>query len=213
VLKRIQSDTTNPSTFVTESRAYGTGTFTQFGYQLSFDLDGRDLMNYPTRGYHVFGGGSFYPETLDVEHTFGEVHGEAAAYLSPSSTNPTLAVRAGGKKVWGTYPYSEAAFLGGIENLRGLREQRYAGDAMVYGSTELRVFLGRILFLFPMDFGVFGLADLGRVFVDGESSDEWYASRGGGIWLAPVKRSATLYFSAAQSGGHWEFNGGMGFGF
>ena len=211
VLRHTSSDTTDPGSFVTDSRSYGTGAFLQAGLQASFELDRRDIRNAPTQGYHFTGGASYYPRALDVESSFGEVHGEAAAYLSPGSQNPTLALRAGGKRLWGTFPYSDAAFLGGSDNVRGLREQRFAGDASVYGSAEVRVFLTRFLLLFPVDFGVFGLIDVGKVFMDGQPSGEWHTSRGGGIWLAPVTRRATVQLSVAQSEGRRAFYVGMGF--
>jgi len=211
VLRRTSSDTTNPGDFVTESRYYGTGTFLQAGLQASVELDGRDIRSAPTRGYHITSGASYYPPVLDVESPFGEVHGQAAAYLSPGSGNPTLALRVGGKRLWGTFPYSDAAFLGGSDNVRGLREQRFAGQASVYGSAELRVFLTRFLLLFPMDLGVFGLTDFGRVFMDGQPSGKRYTSWGGGIWLAPVTRRATVQLSVAESEGRRAFYVGMGF--
>jgi len=211
VFRRTASDTTNPITLVTDSRSYGTGTFIQAGVQASIDLDERNITSAPTKGYHVMGGASYFPQALDVESSYGEVHGEAAAYLSPASGNPTLALRAGGKRLWGTFPYSDAAFLGGSENIRGLLEQRFAGDASVYGSTELRFFLTRFLFVFPIDFGVFGLTDVGRVFMDGQPSGGWHTSWGGGIWLAPVTRHATVQLSVAESEGRRAFYVGMGF--
>ena len=59
--------------------------------------------------------------------------------------------------------YYETAFLGGAGDLRGLREERFAGDAMVYAGAELRAFLARLTLALPIDMGVFGLADVGRV--------------------------------------------------
>jgi len=211
VFRRTVSDTTHNGTFVTDSHSYGTGTFYQAGVQAEIELDERDISSAPTRGYHVNGGASFYPSALDVTRSYGEVHGEAAAYLSPGSKNPTLAVRVGGKRLWGTFPYSDAAFLGGSENVRGLLEQRFAGDASAYGSAELRLFLTRFFLLFPVDFGVFGLSDIGRVFMDGQSSGGWHTSIGAGIWLAPVTRSATVQLSIAESGDRRAFYVGMGF--
>jgi outer membrane protein assembly factor BamA len=211
VFRRTSSDTTNPALLVADSRSYGSGTFLQAGAQASFDLDERDIRSAPTRGYHLTGGASYYPPALDVESSFGEVHGEAAAYLSPGSRNPTLALRVGGKRLWGTFPYSDAAFLGGSDDVRGLLEQRFAGDASVYGSVELRIFLTRFFLLFPIDLGVFGLTDVGRVFMDGQPSGRWHTSRGGGIWLAPVTRSATVQLSFAESEGRKAFYVGMGF--
>lgn len=213
VLRYTSSDTSNPSTLLADARPYGTGRFWQSGIRAAFELDTRDIKGWPTRGYRLEGEAAFYPELLDLTSSFSEVHGEAAVYASLPSGNPTLAVRAGGKKLWGTFPYSDAAFLGGSDDLRGLREQRFAGNASVHGSAELRLFLTRFFLLFPFDFGVFGLADTGRVFADGESSDRWHQAWGGGLWFAPLNRDATVRLSMARSGERTSIYAGMGFGF
>ena len=137
-----------------------------------------------------------YPALWDVEDTFGELHGEAATYLTPrTSFGPTLALRAGAKKVWGTFPFFESAFVGGASTVRGLREQRYAGDAAVYGNAELRLGLGHFFVLLPGTFGVFGIADVGRVYLEGESSDVWHTGFGGGLWFAFLERANTMTLS------------------
>ena len=52
-----------------------------------------------------------------------------------------------------------------------------------------------------MEFGVFGLADVGRVFLDGESSSRWHTGVGGGVWLAFVKRANLVSLAVARSEG------------
>ena len=213
VVKRTSSDTTGTATFVADNRPYGAGTFVQVGLQASLQVDGRDHQIVPTRGYYLSGGASYYPAAIDLESSFGEVHGEVATFLSPGGGNPTLALRVGGKQVWGTFPYYEAAFIGGSDNVRGLREQRFAGDASVYGNAELRVFVTRFFLLFPADFGVFGLSDLGRVYSKGQPSSKWHTSLGAGIWLAPVTRSGAIHLAIAESEGRKAFYLGLGFAF
>jgi hypothetical protein len=211
LFKRTASDTTNPTTLVAEANEYGTGTFQQAGVVASFDFDRRANRHAPTEGYRFSGGVSFYPEMLDVESPYGEIHGEASTYLSPGSGNPTLAMRVGAKRLFGTFPYFDAAFLGGSGSVRGLREQRFAGEAAVYGSAELRVFLTNFHFVFPMDLGALVLTDVGRVFQDDTPSGEWKTSLGVGIWLAPLNRDHTVQLSMARGGGRRAFYIGMGF--
>ena len=115
------------------------------------------------------------------------------------AAEPTLALRVGGKKLFGTYPYHEAAYLGGATTLRGYNEQRFAGDAAVFGNAELRLFLTRYHVVLPGDFGIFGLADVGRVFLEGETSDRWHRAVGGGIWFAFIDRASTVSIAMAQS--------------
>src|SRR5207247_10044958 len=97
---------------------------------------------------------------------------------------PTLAVGVAGKKVWGTYPLHEAAYVGGATTVRGFVEHRFAGDASLYGNVELRLSVARLVFLVPIDVGVFGLRDAGRVYRSGEASGRWHAGVGGGLWSA-----------------------------
>lgn len=210
VLRYTSSDTSE-SAFVRDVHPYGDRAFLQAGLRAELVLDDRDVRQAPWHGYRVQGGASWYPELLDVRASFAEVHGEATWYTSPPGGNPTLAVRAGGKKLWGRYPYSDAAFLGGANDVRGLREQRYAGDAAVYASAEVRLFLTHLFVLFPLDFGVFGLLDTGRVFFEGETSDVWHDAWGGGLWFAPVGREATVHVSVARSAGRSALYVGMGF--
>jgi len=66
------------------------------------------------------------------------------------------------------------------------RQNRYAGDAALYGNAELRLRLMRTTLVVPSDVGEFGLADVGRVFLSGASSNTWHSAFGGGVWLAPL---------------------------
>jgi hemolysin activation/secretion protein len=101
--------------------------------------------------------------------------------------------------------------VGGVDSLRGLERQRYTGDASAYGNGELRLHLRRHNgVLFPR-IGVFGLADVGRVFVGGESSDRWHTAVGGGLWLSFMTPANVLTFSAARSEGGTRFYVQSGF--
>jgi outer membrane protein assembly factor BamA len=211
VFKRTVSDTTVSGNFVADEKPYGSGTLMQVGVQTSLDLDRRDHLTWPTSGYHASAGAAYYPGFMDLDSYVVEARGEVATFLSPSGGNPTLATRVGGKHLWGTFPYYEAAFLGGTRNVRGLREDRYAGRSSLYGSAELRVSLGRFFVIFPANFGLFGFGDLGRVFADDLPSDKWHNAYGGGIWIAPLTRATTFQISLARSEQRTAFYFGLGF--
>ena len=57
------------------------------------------------------------------------------------------------RRVLGTYPFHEAAFVGGRTRCAGSASQRFAGDAAAYGSAELRLALGRYFFVLPGEYG------------------------------------------------------------
>ncbi len=198
VLKFASSDL-DPTRFIGVTRPYGADDFGQVGGRLRVAVDTRDLERAARTGVFLEAVGSYYPSAWDVDSgAFGEVHGQLATYLSPVR-EATLALRVGGKKVWGTFPFQEAAFLGGRSTVRGFQEQRFAGDAAVYGNAELRLFVSRFNILLPGDFGIFGLADAGRVYLQGETSDEVYSAFGGGIWFAYLNRKNTLSVAVAKS--------------
>jgi hypothetical protein len=174
---------------------YGTGSFGEFGGQAWLTVDTRDNSGMARKGVLFDAGGSFYPSLWDVQSTFGEAHGKASVYLTvPGSAGPTLALRAGGKKLWGDYPFFEAAFLGGGSSLRGFYRDRFAGDAMAFGNAELRLGVAHFNMMVPTQFGIFGIADAGRVFFDGDPSDAdtWHKAFGGGVWFSFVNRMQSV---------------------
>jgi hypothetical protein len=134
-------------------------------------------------------GGAFAaPPVLDAPTAYGGVHAEARAHVS---FGPTLALRAGGRQNWGEFPIQEAAFLGGRRSLRGFSQNRFAGDASVYGSAELRVPLGRAYALVRGDAGILAFSDVGRVFVEGDSPGGWHTGVGGGLWFTTLGQTVT----------------------
>jgi outer membrane protein assembly factor BamA len=187
--------------FIAVAPPYGAGNFGRLGLLGRLDYEGRDRPVAATRGSFVRIQGGFYPSMLDVEEPFGEVHAVASTYLTAQSVplDPTLSFRVGGKKVWGKFPYQEAAYIGDISTVRLGRDNRYGGDASLYAGTELRLFLTEFYFLAPGDLGVFGLADVGRVYLEGEGSDAWHGAAGGGIWISLLDRANTMSLSVAQS--------------
>jgi hemolysin activation/secretion protein len=147
-----------------------------------------------------------YPAVWNLASTFGELHGDVATYLTARlPLEPTLALRVGGKRVWSAYPFQEGAFLGGSTTLRGLYRDRLVGDASAYANAELRVHLTRVGILVPGELGLFGLTDVGRVWLAGESSSLWHKTFGGGLWFAYLNRRNTMTLALARGEGRTAF--------
>ncbi len=178
---------------------YGIGTFGQAGLNAHLSIDRRDRPVAASKGFYLRGEGAYYPSIFDVVESFGRIEGEASTYLSAGPA--TLALRGGGAKVWGMFPFHEAAYLGGATTLRGFSENRFAGDAAVYGNAELRVRLTTVRIIFPLGFGVHGLGDVGRVWsdLDPSGTDDLHTAVGGGIWFSLMGPANTLSFSVANS--------------
>jgi hypothetical protein len=198
-LKYASTDRRPGRFLATLGNLYGSGNFGEIGGGVTLLHDSRDRRTAATRGVLLELGGNLYPAVWDVDSTFGEVEGVAATYLTAHiPLDPTLSFRIGGKKVWGHYPFFESAFIGGPSTVRLGKVNRYAGDASAYGSVELRLSLARLDLVLPADFGVFGLGDVGRVFLAGESSDRWHAAGGGGVWFAFLDRAFTFSLAVAK---------------
>ncbi|WGF92234.1 metallophosphoesterase [Aequorivita marisscotiae] len=82
------------------------------------------------------------------------------------------------------YQFYQAANLGGNNGLRGYREQRFTGKSFLVGSADLRYSLPKFkIGLIPFQVGIYGGADLGRVWLADVRSEKWHNSRGGGLWI------------------------------
>jgi hypothetical protein len=182
------------------ARPYGGGGFVEFGAQAYARLDLRDLPTNPRRGLLLELGSDLVPGLGDVEETFGSAYATLATYISaPTGWSPTLYIRAGGRRVWGRYPFFAAARVGGGGSVRGFSNGRFMGDAGVFGQVELRVPLARTKLIVPGTLGVLGLADAGRVYLEGESSDTWHTGFGGGIWFAWLGGAKVVSLAVARS--------------
>ena len=192
IMKYVQTDST-PGTFISEEAPLGFPRFGAVGAQLRAEDDTRDSLS--TSGHRFVATASYYPQVWDVERGFGEVSALASTYITfPVLMRPTLALRAGAKKVFGEAPYYEAAFLGGRRSLRALHRQRYAGDAVLHGTTELRVPLLRFNYFLPWSIGAVGFFEGGRVWDDGVSTGTWHSARGIGGWIGLLSSQYSIQF-------------------
>jgi hypothetical protein len=184
----VRYTNTDSTGFLALSRPYGFSTFGQVGAQLALHYESRILPDTTRPRLIVDLIGAGYPATWDVESAYESVEGEAVGYMTiPFLTKPVIAVRAGGKKLFGDFPYFDAAFLGGGSSYRVEHRQRFAGDASVFGSAELRLPLFTFPLITPTKVGVLGFADAGRVYFDDDSPGGWHTALGGGLWVGVIR--------------------------
>lgn len=165
----------------------------------------------PRDGFSVMVSAWNYPGLFNGTQPFQRYAGDMRGYASAGPA--TLALRVAAERVDGQFPFYEAAFLGGAANLRGYNLNRFAGDASLTGSAELRFGLFRTKILLPTQVGIFLFGDAGRVYLQGRSPKGWHADVGGGVSLAPLSRELTLSVSAGSSVEGVFVNGGFGFSF
>jgi hypothetical protein len=203
ILRYTSTDST-ANRFISQQQPYGFESFAQAGLQLQLHYDTRsdkhlwDIergtallelgKDYPPFWGKIDFGASAYPGMLDAQTAYEKIAGVVSAHLTaPVLTRPVLAVRAGGEKLFGNFPYFDAAFIGGSRSLRTEHRQRFAGDASLYGTAELRVPIANFPFILPWDVGAIGFVDAARVYVDGESPGGWHQGAGAGFWISVVR--------------------------
>lgn len=201
-------------TILNQQQPLGSGEFGELLVRGGFELDSRGRQTpltgmhlapisagqprVPTSGVRMKAEGFYAPAAWDVESGFGGAGGSVAGYLG--SQRAILALRVGGAKVWGDYPWFEASDLGGSANLRGFSNRRFTGDASVYVNSELRFWLGtRRTPILPLRWGLFAFYDTGRVWLAGEDSDTWHYGWGGGLLMQLI--GMPLTFNAALAVG------------
>jgi hypothetical protein len=212
-------------TFIGGDQPYGTGDFGQLELHAGMDLD--------TRGHPVVGSlgdqfsnedgkparsgvrlkldGYYMPKAWDVESDFGGLDASLRGYLV--GRHAMLAARVGGQRVYGEYPWFESAFLGGSRNLRAYRKNRFAGESALHASLEARAWLFRGRLIAPGRWGIFGLADVGRVFLDGDTSDKWHPAYGGGIFFQMLTLNSVFHASVSHGDEGTRVHVKYGFGF
>lgn len=82
------------------------------------------------------------------------------------------------------FNFYQAAHLGAQSGLRGYRRERFTGKQSFVGNADIRYVFNEIRTSFlPIQLGIFGGGDLGRVWVPNDNSNQWHNSYGGGMWI------------------------------
>jgi len=179
--------------FISAQRPYGFPHFGQVGAEAKLHYESRYVPDTVTPRAVLDISGTGYPATWDVKKAYEAVSAVAEAFITlPVKNRPVLALRAGGKKLFGDFPYFDAAFVGGSSSLRTEERQRYAGDASLYGTSELRVPVAKFPLILPLDVGLIGFLDVAKVYVDGASPGGWHKGAGGGFWVGLINPGASL---------------------
>jgi hypothetical protein len=209
---RYTRTTAQPGRLLAVDAPYGSGDFGQVGavgylrWEQSAGTDRR------RSSISAEIGGRVMPAVWDNDSTYGSVHAGVLGRLAAGgSLQPVLTLGVRGEKVWGTAPFFDLATIGGASTLRGYSSQRFRGDAALVGSSELRIRLARATIILPGDVGVLGIGDVGRVFLDGQTSDKWHAAAGGGLWLSWLGGVGSLAISVVHSSERTTVYAGSGF--
>lgn len=199
-----------------------------FDYQYFAGIDAKleytniDKKWNPTKGVDFR---SFASWEANVQHpvrNYINVGGALGLYI-PIDRNKhlVLATRVGGSHNFGDFDFfnapslggSQAEHLGGHLSMRGFNSGRFTGRSVFYHNTDLRwrIFSSRTLGM-PVSFGIVPAFDYGRVWSDGEHSDTWHYSYGGGIFASPLD-FISLTFSLMKTVEGQRFTAALGYEF
>jgi hypothetical protein len=124
-------------------------------------------------------------------------------YNMPSKRNITLATVLGGKAMFNPrFEFYQAATIGGETGLRGFRNERFAGQHYFYQNSDIRIDLGKLKNnITPLSYQAFVGFDYGRVWLEGENSQKWHTSIGGGFSFRFFNKVAAQisYFTSSES--------------
>lgn len=192
----------------------GTEKVTYLGFNTGLTLDNRNHQSAPDSGYYADVQGYLYPRIFNNLHSFGKVKVDLRFYYPYKYyTKLSIALRVKAEKVWGTYPFYESAFIGGISSVRGLPSERYSGNASFAGGAELRVKAMDVFLLFPEEIGVLAFIESGRVFLSGEKSGRWHTGFGGGFYCSIINKDITFSLTLGRSEKRFGFYFNSGFTF
>lgn len=178
---------------------YGTGKMTTIGLGTGFSFNNIDNIIFPQKGFVSDFGAMYFPAVINNKYDFGKLSAAVTSYQTLKwFTDFTLVLRASGEMLIGEYPFYFGATLGGLKNLRGYSKERFLGDGLLSGQSELRIKIATLNLFIPATFGISGMSDVGRVFLDGEDSKQWHCTYGGGAWVN-VLNTLVLNFTVAVS--------------
>ncbi|NNE32077.1 MAG: phosphoesterase, partial [Winogradskyella sp.] len=109
--------------------------------------------------------------------------------------------------------FYQAASIGGDNGLRGYRTERFTGRNSLVGSADLRYSFNQFKTrLLPVQIGVFGGFDVGRVWLKGDFSEKWHNDYGGGFWITAAESlSGTFHLFNSDEGLRFSFGFGLNF--
>ena len=154
-------------------------------------------------------------EFEDTKNTYGYINSNLGFYNS-LTRNRKLVLKTDVRtqfRIGDDLIFYQAANIGGQNGLRGFRTERFTGRNSLVGSSDLRYSFNSFKTnTLPLQIGVFGGFDVGRVWLKDESSDKWHNDYGGGFWITAAESlSGTFNLFNSVEGLRFSFGFGLNF--
>jgi len=188
------SNAINPSVF--DNQYFG-------GSKMALELVNFNDPFIPTRGARL-GLSADYKYNLSAKRSNLSLQLDYEYYKDLYKEKLILSTKVRAGHIIGQSYFYEQFQLGGQDFLRGFFNQRFTGRSMVAHNTNLHLTVFSDLFKqsFPIDIGVSGSFDHGRVWNKGEETSLWHHNYGVGVWVAPLQLiifSAGMHISSEEA--------------
>jgi hypothetical protein len=157
---------------------------------VTMNIDNRNNKALPARGINWKTSLKMLKGLTDASRNVTQLRSDMSIFISFSRrAGFVLATRFGAGHNFGNFEFYQAQYLGGLDNLRGYRKYRFAGQSMAYNNTEIRIKLADFsTYLFKGSMGVLLFHDIGRVWAKSDPVTKWRNGYGGGLWFAPMQK-------------------------
>ncbi len=142
---------------------------------------------YPTKGIAFLTEANLSQNLGEKDRNVNRFKAELSTFL-PISKKLGLMLRAGGSTLTGKPEFFQYNTLGSSETLRGHQRDRFYGNSTAYTQNEIRWMHDVRSKFYNGKVTLFGLYDIGRVWLKGEKSNQWHTGYGAGIMLSPFNR-------------------------
>ena len=156
------------------------------GVQLNYQFAHFNDSIVPTSGFSFLANASHYNNVTQAS-SFQKYSGIAQVYI-PLISKVSIGIRAAGGTVTGSPMYYHLQNIGGANDLRGYKRERFWGKTAFSNSNELRFITNLRSYLMNGTIGLNVFYDQGRVWLPSENSDTWHTDYGAGLLLAPFNK-------------------------
>jgi len=176
----LAKNLTTPAPGFYDPKPYG-------GARLTYVFQTLNDSIFPTKGIGILAQGNYTASLKEKGKDVISYGGEMNAYL-PFSPSLGIKIRGGAYTLSGEPEFYQYNRIGGSRTLRGYARDRFFGKSTVFDQNELRWWKDIRSYLFNGKFGIFAFYDVGRVWMDGETSDKWHSGYGGGFAISPFNK-------------------------
>jgi len=185
------------------------------GVDVVYNYENKDNMAFPTLGMSTSIQLGYKSELNGNNEGFGYIIPSLAFdyKLIPSGRLVLATKWKAHFNIGDNFEFYQGASIGGIDGLRGYRNQRFTGKKSYYQNTDIRYsFRKKRTSIIPAAMGLYAGFDYGKVWLPSVESDTWHSSYGGGFFLnAADIISVNLAVFNSSDGARFTF--GLGFGF